>query len=57
MIQLSEHAQYQLQHFHGDHADMSWKLIEVLKEIDNELVEKYKLYDVWGKLHKGKLPE
>ena len=52
MIKLSENAQYQLQHFHGSHADMSWKLLEVLNEIDSELVEKYKLFDVWSKLHK-----
>ena len=52
MIKLSEHAQYQLQHFHGNHADMSWKLLEVLNEIDKEIVKQYNLFDVWGKLHK-----
>lgn len=51
MIKLSEHAQYQLQHFHGTHSDMSYKLLEVLSEIDSELVEKYRLFDVWGKIH------
>ena len=52
MIKLSKHAQYQLQHFHGNHADMSWKLLEVLNEIDEELVKQYNLFDVWGTLHK-----
>ena len=51
MIKLSKHAQYQLRHFHGTHSDMSYKLLEVLSEIDTELVEKYKLFDVWGKIH------
>ena len=51
MIKLSEHSKYQLQHFHGTHSDMSYKLLEVLSEIDSELVKKYKLFDIWSKIH------
>lgn len=52
MKKLSKHAQYQLQNFHGNHSDMSFKLIEILEEIDEKLVKDYKLWHVWGNICK-----
>jgi hypothetical protein len=50
--ELSDHAKYQLLNFHGTYSDMSYKLLEVLNEIDSDLVKKYDLFTAWAKIGK-----